>query len=250
MPAVISLTEDQAFTALRAFLLSVLPVGVEVVQAQDNRVPEPAAGDFVLMTPLRQERLSYNETTYQDNVFTGSITGTVLTVTAVAQSEGAGIQPGMLLTDGTWPFTIAANTTVQSQLNGTPGGIGTYSVLPSQTLAQETIYAGQRSDMVPTRLVVQLDIHGPASGDNTKIVEGLFFSSVATDFFDTEGYTVQALHADVARQVPFVNGADQYETRWVMDLHLEIDPVLGTPIQFFDEVTPSVVEAATQYTGP
>src|SRR6185437_12579299 len=164
MPAVLSLTEDQAFTALRAFLLSILPAGVEVVQAQDNRVPEPSGADFVLMTPLRQERLSYNETTYQDNVFTGSIAATVLAVTAVAQSEGAGIQPGMLLTDGTWPFTIAANTTVQSQIDGTQGGIGTYVVLPSQTLASETIYAGQRSDMVPTRLVVQLDIHGPLSG--------------------------------------------------------------------------------------
>lgn len=249
MPAVLSLTEDQAFTALRAFLLSVLPSGVEVIQAQDNRVPEPAGGDFVLMTPLRQERLSYNETTYQDNVFTGTIAGTMLTVVSVQQSEGTGIQPGMLLTDGTWPFTIAANTTVQAQLSGTPGGVGTYSVLPSQTLAQETIYAGQRSDMAPTRLVVQLDVHGPASSDNTKIIEGLFFSAVATDFFDAEGYAVQALHADVARQVPFVNGADQYENRWTMDLHLQIDPVLSTPIQFFDEVTPSVVEAATQYTG-
>lgn len=249
MAATNNLTEAQVFTALRAFLLNVLPSGIEVVQGLDNRAPEPAGSDFVTMTALRQERLGYNETTYQDNVFTGSIAGTVLTVTAMTQSDGAGIQAGMLLTDSTWPFTIAANTTVQQQLSGTPGGIGTYSVLPSQTLASETIYAGQRSDLVPTRFVVQVDVYGPNSGQNVKTIEGLFFSSVATDFFDAQGYPVQALHGSEARQIAFVDGESQYEERYTIDLNLEIDPVLGTPMQFADQVQITVIEAAVNYTG-
>jgi len=182
-------------------------------------------------------------------VLTGSIAATVLTVTAVSQSQGAGIQPGMVLTDGSYPNLVAANTTVVIQLTGTPGGAGTYTVSPSQTLASETLYAGQRQDLVPTRWVVQLDIYGPNSADNTKLVEGTFFSSVAADFFSAQPYVVQALHASDARQIPFINASQQYENRWTMDLHLEIDPTIGTSIQFADQVQVGVVEAAVNYTG-
>jgi hypothetical protein len=56
---IITPTEDDVFTALRAFLVSVLPDGpVEVVQGQDNRVPEPRAASYVTMMPLRIPQLS------------------------------------------------------------------------------------------------------------------------------------------------------------------------------------------------
>jgi hypothetical protein len=55
---IITPTEDEVFTALRAFLVSVLPAGVEVIQGQDNRVPEPRAASYVTMTPLRIPQLS------------------------------------------------------------------------------------------------------------------------------------------------------------------------------------------------
>ncbi|TIU88226.1 MAG: hypothetical protein E5W06_02920, partial [Mesorhizobium sp.] len=55
-------------TVLRGFLLQYLPAGVEVISAQDNRVPEPA-GDFVTMTVSRRGRLSTNVDTYQDCAF-------------------------------------------------------------------------------------------------------------------------------------------------------------------------------------
>lgn len=53
-----TLTDDEIMTALRAFLLAVLPSGVEVVQGQDNRVAEPLGPDHVIMTPARREQLS------------------------------------------------------------------------------------------------------------------------------------------------------------------------------------------------
>lgn len=62
----LSLTESQALTALRAFLLTVLPEGVEVTRGLDNLVPEPIGADFVVMTPVLRERLSTNVTIYRD----------------------------------------------------------------------------------------------------------------------------------------------------------------------------------------
>src|SRR5713226_8903203 len=125
IPATISLTETQGFTALRSFIIGVLPAAVEVFQGQENRVPEPAGADFIVMTSLRQERLGTTETDFFDNVLTGSIVADVLTVTAVSQSEG-GIQPGMLLIDAVWPaMNIAPDTMILEQLNGNLGGVGT-----------------------------------------------------------------------------------------------------------------------------
>jgi len=61
-----SITEDQIMTGLRAFILDVLPknVGIEVVQGQDNGVPMPAAGDFVVMTPARRQQMSQTARAY------------------------------------------------------------------------------------------------------------------------------------------------------------------------------------------
>jgi hypothetical protein len=66
------------------------------------------------------------------NVVTGSIAGLVLTVTAVTTgvlTSGQGIT-------GT---NVVAGTTITGQLSGTAGGIGTYSVSTSQTVASTTI---------------------------------------------------------------------------------------------------------------
>ena len=60
--------------------------------------------------------------------FTGSISGTTLTVTAVASGS---IITGQVLTGN----SVTADTTITSQLTGTAGGTGTYTVSISQTRA-------------------------------------------------------------------------------------------------------------------
>lgn len=66
---------------------------------------------------------------------TASIAGSTMTVTAV----GAGaLVAGQSLTGA----NIATGQTIVSQLTGTPGGIGTYSVLIPQTVASQTIAGG------------------------------------------------------------------------------------------------------------
>src|SRR6185312_12350687 len=83
-------SQSDLTTALRAFLLAELPVGTEVVLGQINRVPEPASSRFVVMTPIRFDRLDTNLDESLDLKMTGSIAGTTLTVTAVSPlSPGA-----------------------------------------------------------------------------------------------------------------------------------------------------------------
>lgn len=65
------MTQTAHFTGVRAFLLSFL-VDVEVVQAQNNRVPTPAKPNFITMTPRSQARQATNENTW----LTGDILAT------------------------------------------------------------------------------------------------------------------------------------------------------------------------------
>lgn len=246
----LSVTEAQVLAALRSFLLGVLPSGTEVIRGQDNRVPEPVAPNFIVMTPLLQPRLGTNEVSYFDDVFTGSIGTGVLTVSSIDRLQ-LGLSTGMLLLDGVWPtMNLAVGTVIVAQLTGSLGGTGTYSVAPSQTVASETMYAGTRQDLTPVEMTVQIDVHGPRSGDNTRVIEGLFRSSYAVDVLGASGFEIAPLYCSDPRQAPFLNDSDQVEYRWSLDLHLHINPVIGTSQQFATAIEVAVIEAATEYAGP
>lgn len=70
-----------------------------------------------------------------DAVFTGSITTTVLTVSAV--SSGVLANGQVLSGSG-----VTAGTKIVAQLTGPSGGTGTYTITPSQTASSTTISAG------------------------------------------------------------------------------------------------------------
>jgi hypothetical protein len=227
----ISLTEVQAFTALRAFLVSALPAGTEVIRAQSNRVAEPHGTEFVVMTPLIRERLETNIDNYIDTSFTGSITLTTLTVTSIAFGS---LVPGYTLL-GT---NITPNTTIVSQLTGSVvGGIGTYQVSQSQTVASQKIAAGVMTLTQPTKFTVQLDIHGIFSADNAHMIATLFRDDYGVQLFQSSGFDVTPLYCDQARQIAFINGEQQFENRWSMDAVLQINPVITVPQYFADQLS-------------
>lgn len=59
MTITVALSQSAILTALRAFLIEIVPTGCQVILAQQNRTPEPL-GDFVVMTPISRARLSTN----------------------------------------------------------------------------------------------------------------------------------------------------------------------------------------------
>ena len=228
-----SITEGAINTALGNFLTSILPAAVEVVVGEVNRVAEPQAADFVVMWPLRRPRLATNQYEALDVKFTASIAGTVMTVSAVAKGVievGATVfGPGII--DGT---TILPGGT------GT-GGAGTYNVSQAQNVGSETLSAGQKQIEQPTEAVYQLDVHGPASSDNSQIIANLWRDGFAVT--KMAGTGVVPLYAEDPRQVPFKNGADQIEVRWVIGLHMQISPSVLVPAQFADAATVTQVSA-------
>jgi hypothetical protein len=178
MTASLSLTESQTLTALRAFLLAVLPSGIEVIQGQANRVAEPFGNDFVVMTPTQRVRLETNTVTYDDP----------------------------------YPTT-----------------------------------GGSRFDLMPTQVTVQLDIHGPAGAENTQIIATLFRSEYAVDQFAGSGFDVTPLYVSDPHQMPFLNGENQYENRWVIDAVMQANPIVTTAQQFAGTLTTGIIDVDEAY---
>lgn len=242
----LSQTEKQGFQALGQFLQAICaPFPITVVRALGStapgsnvRVPQPAVGDFVVMSSLREERSETNETTFSDNVCSGSIDATTLVVTNVSRGR---LAPGQLLTDIGYPNgVIQPNTTITQQLtqvSGTPpGGPGTYQVSVSQILPTSVLYAGARADLASAIWTVQLDVHGPNSLNNVATIDRLFRSEYGVDFFANTGFSIAPLHVDTAGQMPFENAEEEIEFRWVMEARLAIGPIVSTPQMFAQEV--------------
>lgn len=229
--------DTNIFTALRSFLLAILPAGVDVVQAQANRVPEPVGSDYVLMTPLRRERLETNVDSYADVLFTASIAGTVLTISSI--NFGVIVVGSTLFGVG---LGTGVTTSVIGQLSGIAGGIGTYSVAPSQTVPSQMMAAGLTDYMQPTEITVQLDVHGPSSGDNSQIITTLFRDDFAVQQFLTSGFDVTPLYADSAKQMPFINDQQAFENRWVIEVCMQANIVISAAQQFASQLNVKLVE--------
>src|ERR1039458_2225504 len=122
-------TQSNVQAALRSFLLSVLPSGIAVVAGQQNRVPENMAGDFVIMTPIRFEHISTNEDDYIDAKFGGTISGAAMTISEVYPGFSGLIKIGSIIS-GTG---VVIGTKVTALGSGS-GGLGTYTVAPSQAV--------------------------------------------------------------------------------------------------------------------
>jgi hypothetical protein len=214
--------------------------GVEVIQSQDNRVPEPIVPDFVTMTPIRYQRLETNIDGYQDVSFTAAILGNTLTVTAV---EFGTIGFGQIV----FGVGVSALTRIIALGTGT-GGVGTYSLSSAQTVSSRPMASGSGNVMQPVMSSVQLDVYGPNSGDNAQTISTLFRDRFAVDAFAASGYDVTPLFVSDPRQLPYSNENQQVENRWVIDAQMQANQaVSGIPQQFADQLVVTVTDVQAAY---
>lgn len=118
-------------------------------------------------------------------------------------------------------------------------------LLPGPGVVNPTI----QQTLIAERLDIQLDIHGPNSTDNAQIIETLFRDDYACQAFAalSPPVAIQPLYGDDARQVPFINAANQYEDRWVMNVAMQGNFVISTTQQYADTLTVGIKEVDTYY---
>lgn len=206
-----------------------MATGVEVYEAQDNLVPESPFPDQVIFTPLRRPRLATNIDDFVDGLFAGSITGTLMTISAVAPGYVGELAVGSVV----FGVGVAAGTVVTALGTG-GGGVGTYQVAPSQTVTSRALAAGVQTKMQETEIVYQLDVHGPNSGDFSQTISTMFRDPYAVDQFATSGFPISPLYADDPAQRPFVNENQQVENRWALDAHLQANITISVAQQASD----------------
>lgn len=233
MPITVSPTQPEIFTKLRAFILSILQIGIPVYTTQVNRVPQPRDTDFVMVTPMMIRRLRTNEDFFTDAVFTGSIADDVMTITAVEYGE---LKVGSVVLG----VDVEVPTVVVAILTGS-GGIGTYEVTPSQTIASRTLTAGYAEFEHGADMSIQLDVYGPESCGNSAIIATMLRDDYATTYFeDTPAMT--PLYCDDPRQMPFINEEGQFEFRWIVMAHLQVNfTSVFEGQQFFPEAEITVI---------
>jgi len=97
----------------------------------------------------------------------------------------------------------------------------------------------------PTQFDYQIDVHGDLGGDAAQIITTTMRDPYATTFFELNSPEVSPLYANDPRQMPFTNGEQQYENRWVVEISLQVDPSISYPQQYANTLTivPVSVEA-------
>jgi hypothetical protein len=92
---------------------------------------------------------------------------------------------------------------------------------------------------------IQLDIYGPLSGDWAATISQMFRSQRACEFF--EAYSATPLYNDDPHQAPLIDGEEQYEQRWTIDVYLQYNPTVSSPQDFADNVVVDIHEVDATY---
>jgi hypothetical protein len=226
---------------LKSFLASILPSDVAIVTAQQNRVAEPQSPSFVVMTPIRFTRLRTNIATYADARFTGSISGSTLSVSNITSG-----------TIGVGSTIFGSGVFANTRITGIGSLPDTWVISPIQNVSSRVLAAGTKTWEQGTELAVQLDFHSAdtsLAGDYAQTVTTMFRSSYAVEQFasQTPAYDITPLYADDARMVPFINESQQWEWRWVVEARVQVNDVVTIPLQFADSLEVDVVSVEASY---
>lgn len=84
-----------------------------------------------------------------------------------------------------------------------------------------------------TQVDYQLDVHGEGGGQNAQVIATLFRSPYAVEAL---GPNIAPLWCDDPLQVPFQNDQQQVNTRYIVTVHMQVNPTVSTPGQFADRL--------------
>lgn len=111
--------------------------------------------------------------------------------------------------------------------------------------ALDQVTGTQQTWTEAAELVVQIDVHGSSAFSNAGIISTLLRSSYGVEFFKSLSDVVAPLHADEPRQMPFITAEQQYEDRWIVEAHLQVNFTTTATAQSANTLTLDVISAET-----
>lgn len=92
---------------------------------------------------------------------------------------------------------------------------------------------------------VQLDFYGDIAQSWAATVATLFRTEYSADLF--EGTGLAPLYAEDPMQSTIVQSEDQWNNRWILDVHLQPRIIITTPQQFADQLNIDVAETNARF---
>lgn len=103
--------------------------------------------------------------------------------------------------------------------------------------APEKAGNGEQHITRTTRWHCQLDFYGQSAAARAMTVATVVRTPFACDWFRANAPLLTPLWADDPHQTTMINGEQQYEPRWTLDVVAQINPVVTAPLAFFDSIT-------------
>ena len=106
---------------------------------------------------------------------------------------------------------------------------------------------GTNTMLQPVDVIVQVDVYGPQSADYAQIITTAFRDDYGVQLFAASGIDIAPLYADDSRQIPLIDGEQQYEQRWMIEAHMQVNQKIIVPQQFADALTVNLIEVEANY---
>jgi hypothetical protein len=104
---------------------------------------------------------------------------------------------------------------------------------------------GSETHSRSTRWDVQLDCYGPNAADMASLLATTFKTDYAAAALAGAAIEIQPLYADDPKQMTIVNAESQYESRWIVVVFFQFNPVVTLPQDYAAGLTviPAEVDA-------
>lgn len=220
--------------AIPSGILTVTAVGSPIVVGADLSGQGVATGTYITGqlsgTPGGVGTYSVN---ISQNFLSGSITASWGTMTVSSVAIGNGLIAAGLQVFG---VSVAVPTVIRAAAVG--GGVGSYVVSPTQTIASRTLSSGYKQMTQKAQVTVQVDFHSQTGNgaDMAQTFTTAFRDEYAVIFFSSLNANIAPFYADDPRFAPFQNENQQYEYRWIAEAQIQIDQTVIVPAQFADSL--------------
>ena len=103
------------------------------------------------------------------------------------------------------------------------------------------------STLTPAQMMVQCDVFGTDAFNLASVIEMTWRSAWGCAVMAELNPLIAPLYADEPRQLAFIDGNQQYEDRWSVDLNLQVNQSISVPQQFADTLEVGLIEVDSSY---
>lgn len=129
----------------------------------------------------------------------------------------------------------------------TPIGVNGLSTNRQSYTDPGTVTGGSTQTIRTNVWRCQLDFYGGTAQTNAFIVGTMVRSEYAVEQFKSLGVDIRPLYAGEPHQTTMINGEQQYESRWTLDFHAQVNAAITTPMQFMDNINVGLVEVDAKF---